>query len=75
MNGTEERVRTGVDVDRALAAMSAETPEMPADFHAAWTRAVGEEMRRAAANDTKRRKRRRPAGGGPNGSGWPAWRQ
>lgn len=48
MTGTEERFRSVPDPDRLLAELRAETPEMPAGFHASWKRAVGEEMKRAA---------------------------
>lgn len=48
MTGTEESFRSVPDPDRLLAELRAETPEMPAGFHASWKRAVGEEMKRAA---------------------------
>jgi malate dehydrogenase (oxaloacetate-decarboxylating) len=49
MTGTEESFRSVPDPDRLLAELRAETPEMPAGFHASWKRAVREEMKRAAA--------------------------
>ena len=48
MTGTEESFRSVPDPDRLLAELRAETPEMPAGFHASWKRAVGEEMKRVA---------------------------
>jgi len=54
MTGTEESFRSVPDPDRLLAELRAETPEMPAGFHASWKRAVGEEMKRAAEKPASR---------------------
>ena len=64
MSRTEEMEQNHPDLDRELAALAAEVPEIPADFHHGWV-------------DGKRRhsRRRRLPGEWPaSGGGWPGWR-
>ena len=48
----QEKNEERIDLDRMLAEMAQETPEMPADFHARWTEAV-----RAEAGQAKTEKK------------------
>ena len=48
MSRTEEMEQNHPDLDRELAALAAEVPEIPADFHHGWVEAVREEAAQQA---------------------------
>jgi hypothetical protein len=47
MSRTTDTERTIPDLDRELAALAEEAPEMPADFHEGWMKAIREETKKA----------------------------
>jgi hypothetical protein len=56
----QEKNEERIDLDRMLAEMAQETPEMPADFHARWTEAIRAEAGEAPRTETgKHREGRR----------------